>query len=56
MRRDAIMEGFWILQDSEYARFLRMQAVHKVLNMPEYGWIPMAGLWICLVNVSRGFK
>ena len=23
----------------EYARFLRMQALHKVLNMPEYGWI-----------------
>ena len=39
MRRDAIMEGFWILKDSEYARFLRMQVLQKVLNMPEYGWI-----------------
>ena len=39
MRQDAIMEGFWIFQDSKYARFLRMQALPKVLNMPEYGWI-----------------
>ena len=38
MRRDAIMEGFWIFQDSKYARFLQMQVLHKVLNMPEYGW------------------
>ena len=37
MRRDAIMEEFWIFQDSEYASFLRMQALHKALNMPEYG-------------------
>ena len=39
MRRDAIMEEFWICQDSEYARFLRMQVLHKALNMPEYGSI-----------------
>ena len=25
MRRDAIMEGFWILKDSEYAKFQNMQ-------------------------------
>ena len=37
MRRNAIMERFWIFQDSEYARVLHMQALHKVLNMPEYG-------------------
>ena len=36
MRRDAIVEGFWIFQDSEYARFLRMQVLYKVLSMPEY--------------------
>ena len=24
MRRDAIIEEFWIFQDSEYARFLNM--------------------------------
>ena len=36
MRVDAIMEGFWIFQDSEYARFLLMQALHKTLNMHEY--------------------
>ena len=39
MRRDTIMEEVWIFQDSEYARLLRIQALHKVLNMPEYGWI-----------------
>ena len=39
MLRHAIMEEFWIFQDSEYAKFLHMQALRKVLNMPEYGWI-----------------
>ena len=39
MELDAIMEGFWILQDSEYTRFLHMQALHKALNIAEYGWI-----------------
>ena len=39
MRFDAIKEGFWIFQDSDYACFLRMQALRKVLNIPEYGWI-----------------
>ena len=34
--RDEILEGFWIFQDSEYTKFLRMLAFHKVLNMPEY--------------------
>ena len=33
MRGDAIMEGFCIFQNSEYARFLRMEALHEVLNM-----------------------
>ena len=37
MRHDTIMEGFSIFQDSKYARFLRMQALHKVLSMPERG-------------------
>ena len=37
MRLDAIMTGFGILQDSQYARFLHMQGLHKVKNMPEYG-------------------
>ena len=37
MRRDAIMEEFCIFQEFEYARFLHIQALHKVLNMPEYG-------------------
>ena len=35
MSRDVIMEEFWIFQDSEYARFLHMQAVYRVLNMVE---------------------
>ena len=39
MRQEAMMEGFWIFQDSKYARFLRMQALHEVLNIPEYGRI-----------------
>ena len=39
MRCEAIMEEFWILQDSGYARFLHMQELRKVLNMLEYGWI-----------------
>ena len=43
MRRDAIIEGFWIFQGSEYARFLSMQALHKVLHMPEYGWVMSYG-------------
>ena len=37
MRRNAIMEGFWIIQNSEYAKILHMQGLHKVLNMAEYG-------------------
>ena len=36
--RNAIMEGFWIFQDSEYAMFMR-KVLHKVLNMPQYSWI-----------------
>ena len=37
MLRDAFMEGFRIFQDSENARFLRVQALRMVLNMPECG-------------------
>ena len=37
IRRDTIMKGFRIFWYSEYARFLRMQALHRVLNIPEYG-------------------
>ena len=37
MGGEAIMEEFSIFQDSEYARFLHMQELRKVLNMPEYG-------------------
>ena len=36
MRQDAIMKGFCIFQEFEYARFLHMQAMHKVLNMSKY--------------------
>ena len=38
MHLDVIMKEFWIFQDSEYAKFLDMQALYKVLNMPEYDW------------------
>ena len=34
---DTIMEEFRIFQHSENARFLDMQALYKVLNVPEYG-------------------
>ena len=37
MRGEAIMEEFSIFQDSGYVRFLHMQELRKVLNMPEYG-------------------
>ena len=36
---DAITEGFWIFQNPKYSRFLHVQALRKVLNMPEYAWI-----------------
>ena len=39
MCRNIIMEGFWIFQDSKYVKFLHMQALHKVLNVPEYDWV-----------------
>ena len=52
------MERFWIFQDSKYVRFLHVQALHKVLYMPEYGWITpeqtvvtLTRFWICLVKV-----
>ena len=35
MPRDAIIEEFWIFQNSEYAGFLRVQALYKVLNLAE---------------------
>ena len=55
------MEGFWIFQDPEYARFLHIQGLHKVMNMPEHGWIMpaqtvLAKFSICQVNVSQGFE
>ena len=39
MQQDAIMEDISLFQDSKHVRFLQMQALHKVLNMLEYGWI-----------------
>ena len=37
MRRDAIMEELSIFQDFQYASFLHMYVLHKVLNMSEDG-------------------
>ena len=37
MQQDAIMEDISLFQDSKHVRFLQMQALHKVLNMLEYG-------------------
>ena len=36
---DVAMKGFWKFQDFEYVMFLHMQVLHKILNMPGYGWI-----------------
>ena len=36
MCQDEIMEKFWKLQDSEHAKFVRKQALHKI---PECSWI-----------------
>ena len=32
-----------MFQDSKYIRFLHMQVLHKVLNMPEYGGMMLYG-------------
>ena len=57
MRWDAITEGFWIFQESEYTRFLHMQALHKVLNMPEYCWIMFIKLlWLWLSSEYAWLK
>ena len=32
MRQDAILEGFWIFQNSEYTKSVHMQALRKVLR------------------------
>ena len=44
--------GFYICQDSKYARVVNMQELHKVLNMPEYNWICLNWTWIGL-NMSE---
>ena len=56
MRREAIMEEFWISQGSEYAWFLHMQDLRKVLNMPKYGWImPYGRVLIIPGQLFTGF-
>ena len=49
MRGDAITERFLVIQDSEYAGFLRLQALREVLNMPKCGWIM---LYDRVLNIS----
>ena len=44
---------FWICRGSGYTMVLNMPELHRVLNMPEYVWIP-AYAWICL-NCTNGF-
>ena len=36
MHWDIIIEEFLVYRDSEYLRFLHMQALKKVLNTPTY--------------------
>ena len=37
---------------AEYCRVLNMQELHRLLNMPQYGWICLNRAWVCL-NVSE---
>ena len=45
---NAIIEGFWIFQDSQYARFLYMQELHKVLNVMSIPGQSFTVFWTCL--------
>ena len=36
------------ISGSKYASTLNMKQLHKVLNMPQYGWICLNWTWICL--------
>ena len=38
---------FLICQDYGYGRVLNMQELHRVLNMPQYGWLCLNRTWIC---------
>ena len=56
------MQLIW-RSSSKFTRFLRMQALHKVLNLPEHGWIMseetvliMAGYMPCQVKFSQDFE
>ena len=56
-----VLTEFWIYlrfkicQDPEYSRILNMRKLHRVLNMPQYGWICQNMTWICL-NMSEFTK
>ena len=55
MPQDAIMEVFWIFQDSEYW----VSAYVSVVQGSEDAWIWLNNAWkflVWLVKVSRGFK
>ena len=56
------MQLIW-KSSSKFTRFLGMQALHKVLNLPEHGWIMseetvliMAGYMPCQVKFSQDFE
>ena len=51
--------AFWICQNmpwqsseyvlgSKYGRVVNIQELHRVLNVPQYGWIYLNRPWICL--------
>ena len=42
VRLDAIIEGFWTFHNCQHTRLIHMLGLHKVLNIPEYGWITTA--------------
>ena len=55
MPQDAIMEVFWIFQDSEYW----VSAYVSVVQGSEDAWIWLNNAWkflVWLVKVSQGFK
>ena len=53
---NTIIEEFWIFHDSEYAKFLHMQTLHEVHNMPEYGWIMSYCRVLNLLDQASGSK
>ena len=50
---DRVLNISWVLNMLRFwnCRVLTRQMLHRVLNMPQYGWICLNRMWICL-NMS----